>query len=78
MSEAEFEEGDLILYRTPTGTSKISILYQGETFWLNQKKMAALFGVEIPTINYHLKEIYSGGELTLEATIRKIRRVQTK
>jgi len=35
MSEADFEEGDLILYRTANGTSKISVLYQGETFWLN-------------------------------------------
>ncbi len=78
MSESEFEEGDLILYRSASGTSKISVLYQGETFWLNQRKMAELFGVEVPTINYHLKEIFNAGELIQEATIRKIRRVQTE
>ena len=38
--------------------------------------MAELFGVEVPTINYHLKEIYNSGELTEGATIRKIRIVQ--
>ena len=38
--------------------------------------MAELFGVEVPTINYHLKEVYNSGELTEEATIRKIRIVQ--
>ncbi|MHB8852770.1 MAG: virulence RhuM family protein, partial [Ignavibacteriaceae bacterium] len=47
-----------------------------ETFWLSQKRMAELFGVEVHTINYHLKEIYASGELKEEATIRKIRIVQ--
>jgi hypothetical protein len=37
-----------------------------------------LFGVEVNTINYHLKEIFSTGELTKEASIRKIRTVQTE
>ena len=78
MSEADFEEGDLILYRTPKGTSKISVLYQGETFWLNQKKIAELFGVDLRTISYHLGEIYASGELKPEATLQKIRRVQTE
>ena len=50
--------------------------YEDGTFWLTQKRMAELFGVEVPTINYHLKEIYNSGELTKEATIRKIRIVQ--
>jgi hypothetical protein len=40
--------------------------------------MAELFGVEVNTINYHLKEIFSTGELTKEASIRKIRTVQTE
>lgn len=43
---------------------------------MSQKRMAELFGVEVPTINYHLKEIYKSDELTEEATIRKIRIVQ--
>src|SRR5690606_1006177 len=37
-----------------------------------------LFGVEIPTVSYHLKEIYAAGELTPEATLRRIRRVQVE
>ena len=69
-------EGELILYQTPQGTVRIEVLYQDETFWLNQKKIAELFGVELPTISYHLKEIYESGELRPEATLRKIRRVQ--
>lgn len=50
--------------------------YDDGTFWLTQKRMAELFGVEVPTINYYLKEIYKSGELAEEATIRKIRIVQ--
>ncbi len=71
-------EGELILYQTAEGTVRIEVLYESETFWLNQKKIADLFAVEIPTISYHLKEIYASGELSQEATLRKILRVQTE
>ena len=77
MSDAEKpNEGELILYQTQKGTVRIEVLYESETFWLNQKKIAELFGVELPTISYHLKEIYDSGELNREATLRKIQRVQ--
>jgi hypothetical protein len=72
----QLREGDIVLYRTPEGAAKIEVLYEAETFWLNQKKVAELFGVEVPTISYHLKEIYGSGELDEGATLRKIRRVQ--
>ncbi len=74
----ELNEGDIILYRTAAGAPKIEVLYGMETFWLNQKKIAELFGVEIPTISYHLKTIFESGELSEQATVRKIRRVQTE
>ncbi len=79
MSDADRpSEGDLILYQTAEGTVRIEVLYEAETFWLNQKKIAELFGVELPTISYHLKEIYASGELRPEATLRRIQRVQTE
>src|SRR3989304_4567745 len=67
---------DIILYTTETGNVKVEVLFSTDTFWLSQKRMAELFGVEVHTINYHLKEIYASGELKEEATIRKIRIVQ--
>lgn len=77
MSSAENpSEGEIILYQTQDRTVKIEVLYEAETFWLNQRKIAELFGVEIPTISYHLREIYDSGELSREATLRKIQRVQ--
>ena len=72
----EPQEGQLILYRSPEGTVRIEVLYESDTFWLNQKRIAELFGVEIHTINYHIKTIYESGELNPVATLRKIRRVQ--
>lgn len=52
--------------------------YEDENIWLTQKMMAALYDVGLPTINEHIKKIYSDGELTAEATIRKFRIVQTE
>lgn len=69
-------EGELILYRTADDAVRVEVLYESETFWLDQRRIAELFGVEVPTISYHLKEIYASGELAREATLRKLLRVQ--
>ena len=69
-------ESNIILYTTDSGNVNVQVQYEDGTFWLTQKRMAELFGVEVPTINYHLKEIYNSGELTEMATIRNIRIVQ--
>lgn len=69
-------DGELILYHTQEGTVRIEVLYQSETFWLNQKRIAELFGVDLRTVSYHLGEIYASGELSEAATLQRIRRVQ--
>jgi hypothetical protein len=43
-------EGDIIFYNSPSGQARVEVLYEDETFWLNQKRMAELFGVEAHTI----------------------------
>lgn len=63
----------VLFYETAIEKSTIEVLYEEETFWLSQKKMAALFGVEVNTINYHLKEVFKSGELEEDAVIRKFR-----
>jgi len=70
------ELNDIILYQGANGNVRVEIFFLDETFWLNQKRMAELFGVEVPTINYHLKEIFNSGELDEQSTIREIRIVQ--
>lgn len=62
-------ESEILLYTTPNGEIKIDVLYQGENIWLTQKKMAALFGVQIPAINKHLKNIFDSGELEEKSVI---------
>lgn len=70
------QSNDIIFNSSPKGDVRVEVFFQEETFWLSQKKMAELFGVESNTITYHLKEIYQSGELHLDATTRKIRVVQ--
>ena len=70
------EFNDILLYADASGKVKIEVIYEDESFWLSQKKMAELFDVESHTITYHLKEIYQSGELIPEATTRKFRVVQ--
>lgn len=67
------QSSDVILYRSPEGTVRVEVYFEDETFWLSQKQMSELFGVEVHTINYHLKEVFRSGELHEEAVIRKIR-----
>ena len=67
---------EILLYTTPDGAVRVEVVFEDETFWLTQKKLAELFGVGIPTVNRHLKEIYKSHELNEIATIRRIRIVQ--
>ncbi len=70
------QHNDIIFYSTPSGDIKIEVIFNEETFWLTQKRMAELFAVESNTITYHLKEIFKTRELEESATARKIRVVQ--
>lgn len=69
----QIENFDLILYSSPDGNTRVSVLYEDESFWLPQKRIAELFGVEVNTVNYHLKEIFKTRELDENSVIRKIR-----
>ena len=52
--------------------------YEDENIWLTQKMMAALYDVDVRTINEHIKKIYSDSELEEDSTIRNFRIVQTE
>ncbi len=58
---------EILLYTTPNGQVKVEIYLQNETIWLNQQKMADLFGVQRPAITKHLNNIFNSGELSEEA-----------
>ncbi len=66
-------QNQLIVYATSTGIVKVDVYFEDDTFWLSQKRMAELFGVDVRTVNEHLKNIFSSGELTENSVIRKFR-----
>lgn len=67
---------EIIFYETKEGKIRVEVRFEDETFWMTQKLMGELFGVESHTITYHLGEIFKSGELQEEATARKFRVVQ--
>lgn len=56
----------------------VELRYQDENIWLTQRLMAELYGVDVPTVNYHIQQIYKDNELTEGATIRNFLIVQTE
>ncbi len=60
---------EILLYTTPDGKVKVEIFLRDESLWLTQKKMGDLFGVGIPAISKHLKNIFETGELLEDSVI---------
>jgi hypothetical protein len=67
---------NILIYKTRQGEARVEVIFNNDTFWMSQKRMAELYGVDIRTINYHLSQIFNTGELQESATIRKIGIVQ--
>ena len=69
---------EYLTYVAATGDAPESfeMRYENENIWLTQRMMAELYGVDVRTVNDHLKKVYGDGELPEEATIRKFRIVQ--
>ena len=66
-------ESTILLYKGAKGKAQVQVIFDTNTFWLSQQRMAELFGVTVPTINYHLDQINQSGEIHLSDAIRKIR-----
>ena len=67
---------DFLIFTRQAGEDGIEVRVAEETVWLTQKLMAALFEVTIPTINEHLSNLYSQGEIVEGSSIRNFRTVQ--
>jgi len=70
--------GQILIYQTEGGQTKIEVRLEGETLWLNQAALAKLYQTTIPNINIHIKNIYDEGELAQEATVKDYLIVQTE
>ena len=60
---------EFLLYTTPIGKVKVEIFFRNENIWLTQKRMAELFGVNVPAISKHLKNIFESSELKKNSVI---------
>lgn len=69
-------EQQIIIYQSKDGKTSLEVNLQKETVWLNQQKMAILFGVDRTVVTKHIKNIYKEGELEKEATSAKFAQVQ--
>ena len=64
---------EILIFTAQAGEGSIEVRVEGDTVWLTQKLMAELFGVSVPTINEHLKNIFASNELEENSVIRKFR-----
>lgn len=69
--KSQKDEGHILLYQTGDGKQRIEVHLQDETVWLSQKSMAELFQTTPQNINMHLKNIFSEGEIIIDAVIKE-------
>ena len=69
-------EQQILFYQSESGNVNLNVTFFNESFWLTQKNIAKLFGVEVPAISKHLANIYESYELKKEATISILETVQ--
>ena len=74
----ETDKGQILLYQTPDGESRVEVRLQNETVWLSLDQMAELFQRNKSTISRHIKNVFEEGELQPEATVAFFATVQTE
>ena len=72
------DKGQILLYKTPDGESRIEVRLQNETVWLSLDQMAELFQRNKSTISRHIKNVFEEGELQPDATVAFFATVQTE
>lgn len=69
-------KGDIVIYQTKDGLTKIDVRFEDETVWLTQAQLVELYQSSKSNISEHIKHIFEEGELTEDSTVRKFRTVQ--
>ena len=64
---------EYLTFVAATGNGGVEAVYADESIWLTQKMMGVLYDVDVRTVNYHLKKVFSDSELEAEAVIRNFR-----
>lgn len=68
--------GEFIMFASGDGRVRVECRFESDTLWLSQAAMAELYGKDVRTINVHLMNITSDGEIDQNSTIRKFRIVR--
>lgn len=68
--------GEILLYQTEDGGTRIDVRLQGETVWLTQAQMAELFQTTKQNVSLHVKNVFEEGELEQKATVKDSLTVQ--
>ena len=77
-NDMEENKGQILLYQTPDGESRIEVTLQGETVWLSLDQMAELFQRNKSTISRHIKNVFEEGKLNADSTVAFFATVQTE
>ena len=72
MSEEMVKGGEILLYQNGAEKEVVNVVFHDENFWLTQKGMAELFGVKVPAISKHLKNIFLDEELDESMVVSKM------
>jgi len=79
MSQASINgAGEVVLYKAPDGEVRLDVRLERETVWLTQSQIAKLFGVKVPAVSKHVKNIYTTRELQPKSTVSKMEIVRTE
>ena len=78
MSHDMENTGKILIYQNEKGDTKIDVYFDGDTIWMSQRTMAELYQVDVRTVNEHIADIYTDGELDENRTIRNFRIVRTE
>ncbi len=68
--------GDIIIYQSEDGNTRVDVVLENETVWLTQIQMAELFDTSKQDISYHINNIYEEKELEENLTVKEFLRVQ--
>jgi hypothetical protein len=67
--ETKAGQSQVVLYQAPDGKVTVNVLFAKDNFWLTQRTMAELFGVNTPAVSKHLKNIFESGELVENSVV---------
>lgn len=75
-NKAIFQQSQIVIYKSPSGETKIDVRFDGDTVWLTQNSLAELFQTTKNNISMHVKNIFEEGELSQNTTVKKFLTLQ--